>query len=728
MPLPPLFWQLPDLSTTTEHIPPPTSRPHEPHQKESSMRNTRRRLTREPRYSSEQSMEIHDVSPAVLLARAREAQDYRSSERLTHVSETELLRDLIYIFQGINGQYIQYDPLNRSYGFISGVEISEPTKEIVFKLTDIGLYYMNIQTLINNVGSPNIGLIQQSLCATFQHNLADYYRFIAVLEAKIEKQMAAKDTIWTEDSLSLKRLLGWALQSQQELKLMDALATSCEGLKGGKLLTEIHNFTKHGDPFIKKYITMTLRSVSKPFYEMLERWIYEGELDDPFDEFFVACNSDAPQDQLWLYQYTLRDNMLPNFISKELAQKIFSIGKSLNFIRYSCQETSTSSEAATYFPNDKEKSFEYGNIQHLEKAIEVAYKDTSTALLTLLRNKYKLMDHLKALKRYMLLGQGDFIAYLINALWSHLNKPANLIYRHNLTSILESAIRSSDAQYDNPDLIRRLDVKLLEFQRDDIGWDVFTLEYHVDTPINTVLNPEAMKKYLQIFYYLWRLKRVECTLSLAWRQWFKARRDFQNLINIQQDIHSTQITIQYMVHFVYQLQHYILFEVLECSWNKLETFIENKSIDLDSVIAAHDDYLSEILEKGFLSSTKGEEFAPRLKTILECILNYKIVLDNLHNFATTISARVANDNSSNRVSMEKLRRIRDQQEKMEDDFRKQVLHFLRLLRAYHDEDLRSLATRLDYNDFYAGLAPNDHIVPTSNLLESYETGSFEMAI
>ena len=53
----------------------------------------------------------------------------------------------------------------------------------------------------------------------------------------------------------------------------------------------------------------------------------------------------------------------------------------------------------------------------MEDAIEVAYHITSKALLDLLKTKYKLMDHLKAMKRYLLLGQGDFIQYLMDVLW-----------------------------------------------------------------------------------------------------------------------------------------------------------------------------------------------------------------------------------------------------------------------------------------------------------------------
>lgn len=143
----------------------------------------------------------------------------------------------------------------------------------------------------------------------------------------------------------------------------------------------------------------------------------------------------------------------------------------------------------------------------------------------------------------------------------NLNKPANTLFRHNLTGILETAVRSSNAQYDDPEILNRLDVRLLEIQKDDLGWDVFTLDYHVDAPINTVFSPNVMLQYLQIFNFLWRLKRVEHTLSASWKMWGKASREFASLVDLQQDLHIAQSTIQRMIHFIYQLQHYVLFEV-----------------------------------------------------------------------------------------------------------------------------------------------------------------------
>ena len=285
-----------------------------------------------------------------------------------------------------------------------------------------------------------------------------------------------------------------------------------------------------------------------------------------------------------------------------------------------------------------------------------------------------------------------------------------------MTGILETAVRSSNAQYDAQEILNRLDVRLLEIQQGDLGWDVFTLDYHVDAPINTVFSSNAMGEYLLIFNFLWRLKRVEYTLSASWKKWSKASREFASLSNLQQDLQVAQLAIQRMIHFIYQLQHYVLFEVsqslflklkwktdilfkvLECSWDKLETFIEHESVDLDSIIAAHTKYLSEITEKGFLSGEKESALAGRLGSIFDCILKYKVNLDILHDHATSAIAKNLYGGTTN---ARELNAIQKQLEENENSFTMQALQFLDQLNEFHDEDLRSLSTRLDYNDFYS---------------------------
>jgi gamma-tubulin complex component 3 len=110
-----------------------------------------------------------------------------------------------------------------------------------------------------------------------------------------------------------------------------------------------------------------------------------------------------------------------------------------------------------------------------------------------------------------------------------LAKPAISLYRHHLTSDLETAIRGSNAQYDNPDILRRLDARILEYSRGELGWDCFALEYKVEAPLNAVLDSKAMVEYDRLFHHLWRVKRVEVALSGGWMKIVSGSRLFEKI-------------------------------------------------------------------------------------------------------------------------------------------------------------------------------------------------------
>ena len=52
----------------------------------------------------------------------------------------------------------------------------------------------------------------------------------------------------------------------------------------------------------------------------------------------------------------------------------------------------------------------------LQTMMDTAYKETSTRVVEVLTKQYHLMEHLHAIKGYLLLGQGNFIQYLMHLL------------------------------------------------------------------------------------------------------------------------------------------------------------------------------------------------------------------------------------------------------------------------------------------------------------------------
>ena len=196
--------------------------------------------------------------------------------------------------------------------------------------------------------------------------------------------------------------------------------------------------------------------------------------------------------------------------------------------------------------------------------------------------------------------------YLIDLLADELQKQASEIYKHTMRAYLETAIRSSNAQFHDQEFISRLDVKLLPAQDKDRGWETFLLDYKVTkpntiSPLSTIFTEEVMNCYSKIFSFMLKLKKIQHSLSLSWTVTMSNQKQFRRLDrNLQQKFHKFNIAHHEMAHFVTNMHNYILVEVLESAWS---TFLNglHQVEDLDSLIVMQKKFVLDILDKALLS-------------------------------------------------------------------------------------------------------------------------------
>lgn len=558
-------------------------------------------------------------------------------------TEEDILKDLPFNLQGISSANLYFVSsslvkLPRS--------LPIPVLSLLNTLAEPCLLYRDLATFLEQNDG---GLIHQGLRAAISNELRSYLGLVAIIEGEIRGAVVAlaepTDRI---KIITLKRCVVLMRDSTMALRLMSLIVEEAKGKKGGQLISMIRGFSSaHGDPFVAAFAERLLVHVTHPFYGMLTQWIYEGELSDPYREFFVVEPETRPATDLrrvatsvWDDKYKLDDDMVPSIMTHEFAKKVFLIGKSLNFIRHGCGDLAW----VIAYSKDNCKELRYGDIATLETSIDEAYKTTMARLIYLMDSKFKLFDHLLALKKYLLLGQGDFIALLMESLASNLDRPANSQYRHTLTAQLEHAIRSSNAQYDSSDVLRRLDARMLELSHGETGWDCFTLEYKIDAPVDVVITPWGSRQYLKVFNFLWRVKRVEFALGSTWRRYMTGARGVLGMVDdkVGKDWKRVQCVISEMIHFIGQLQYYILYEVIESSWDELQVAVHKPDCTLDDIIEAHTRYLDSITHKGLLGSSSSrvssksstkEDFLSQLHHILKLMLAYKDVVDGLYSFS-----------------------------------------------------------------------------------------------
>lgn len=138
--------------------------------------------------------------------------------------------------------------------------------------------------------------------------------------------------------VTLSHLHLWACDPLETLKWLASIVRACQGQKGGALASAVYEFSNHGDAVVKKLVRRILESVCDPLYNMLIRWIADGELDDPYREFFIETCADITGYRMWHEKYQVRNNMLPSFITKVQVKQILGTGKSINFLREVCKD------------------------------------------------------------------------------------------------------------------------------------------------------------------------------------------------------------------------------------------------------------------------------------------------------------------------------------------------------------------------------------------------------
>ena len=132
------------------------------------------------------------------------------------------------------------------------------------------------------------------------------------------------------------------------------------------------------------------------------------------------------------------------------------------------------------------QTLRFGGEATLQDIVFKLSASIDTKLLNLMMSRFYVQTHLLALKKFMLLGQGDFVTCLMDGVGPELKRRANQLFRHNLTGILEGALRASNAQFEPSYVLDRIGIRLLEASPGDSGWEIFSLDYSIVAPLNAV--------------------------------------------------------------------------------------------------------------------------------------------------------------------------------------------------------------------------------------------------
>jgi len=247
------------------------------------------------------------------------------------------------------------------------------------------------------------------------------------------------------------------------------------------------------------------------------------------------------------------------------------------------------------------------------------------------------------------------------------------------------------------------------------------------TPLSAVLTPDAMKSYHKVFAFLWQLKRVEHSLVAHWKNHIHvAKSGAAVLLESSGVVHKCRALHHEMQHFVNNLHNYIMFEVLETSWEELSREMPVAK-DLDGVIKAHEEYLQKVLSK-VLVDKEAEEVRGLLNRVFDLIVRFSRSESRMYSTISEATLAIREKRkqiesktrdgwgitpaleSLSEQRREGLRRTFDlytkEFQELHDEYTELIRNLLFILRDKYSrsENLQFLAFRLDFNTYYEDVA------------------------
>lgn len=581
------------------------------------------------------------------------AQDADVLAKLYSTGEHTIIDDLPYTLQGIETEHHKW--IEAECALLLPV-LGLPLLKTAHSLAEPAILYKWLRSVVSQ---PPNGLVTQALFNSIDEELQQYLIFIGA----VEKRVRARTDITLSDCVVMLQ------QPVLALRLLYTIVLECQTLVGGQIMSLLHRYTRHGNQFVSSFCQRLLDKATVPFDDFLSHWVGSGTLNDPYGEFFVQV---ADVQSRWSGRFDFVSQLVPESMKQTDAKRAFDVGKALYFLRSLCND-----DRFIVQRESKDAKGETLINQNFNSVIEHVNNQLAT--------KFELSIHLQALKDYMLLNKGDFVENLLRECGELLAQPAENLVRHQLTTALETAIYTSNAQFDPPQVLKQLDARMLGLG--EMAWQVFTIHYQVPSPLDVIVDERAMRTYLQIFNFLWRVRYASFALSNIWRSRIMSARGSLKALIVEQGIQEEWQSVvdgwQIMTQFVNELQLYIYTEVIQGAWKTMNAKLA-KLATLDEIIKAHRDYLETI--KSRIMFGAGETVI-ELQELLNGVLEFCRSAANMHIY---ISHRQVDR------QREAFTAIYDQVLQSQAQFVSQAEKLLMKL----DQDNQSFSTRLNFNSYY----------------------------
>ncbi|VDI62651.1 gamma-tubulin complex component 6, partial [Mytilus galloprovincialis] len=303
-------------------------------------------------------------------------------------------------------------------------------------------------------------------------------------------------------------------------------------------------------------------------------------------------------------------------------------------------------------------------------------------------------EHFQALRRYLLMGDGDFSQFFSDLLFDKLSsnpKPKEMLNPVFLNGVLTKSLRSSmhadDVYADNLSFAIKYVPQVLQQTAHDT-LDCLELRYKVVWPLNIVITDSLICKYSKVFSFMLQLKRIVWSLKDVWHRLKRGAIIHKAGNSVQ--FRQLQLYRQEMQHFVKVMQGYVASQIIHVSWKEFTESLTTDVKDLDDLHRIHSEYLNKTIFRCLLNK-KASPVMKIIQDIFSLILKFRVQLINAEWYTDPESGQLTHTNFANMVSLYKA-------------FREYSVFLFKVVyklsvRGYQPH-LQELLLRLNFNDYY----------------------------
>lgn len=326
----------------------------------------------------------------------------------------------------------------------------------------------------------------------------------------------------------------------------------------------------------------------------------------------------------------------------------------------------------------EEISFAMGLVD-MSRYISKQYEIASRTFLNIVMRDYCMLDTLSFMKRYFLLDQGDFFVHFLDMSEDELLQEMPDVSRARVQNWMNVSIQMSGGDaYDSlsigsdKDPISITSALKIEFATQSLvnhldtlhstsggihgeelktpsrtlyggtssgltGVAAFMLDFHqIPFPLSLLLSRQTVTNYQLLFRHLFFAKHVERRLVGTWFD-HQVIKEHQSL---RQDLGRTYGLRHRMLHFMQNLVYYMMFEVIEPNWLRMESRLMQRNGDIaqrekndwipdqsrerqshrtvDDILTLHNDFVRRTLKECLLTNRDLIRILTKLMTT--CLL------------------------------------------------------------------------------------------------------------